>query len=257
MNQTLAELEGHFAKFRMSDGLHTVYKLVWTDFCAWYLEIVKPEYGKPIDEATYNNTISFFETLLKILHPFMPFITEELWHELSTRSEKECIIIAQWPKVNSFSHQLIDEAAFAFELVTEIRNARNAKGLSPKEALPLIEKTGVSNLSSFTLVVKKLANLRDIKSEQGAAGNGISVLVRAIEYFIPLEGKIDEAKERGEIEKELVYQKGFLNSTNLKLSNEKFVASAPAQVIEIERKKKLDAETKIKTLEESLARLNG
>jgi valyl-tRNA synthetase len=256
LNETVLELEDHFTKFRISDALHTVYKLVWTEFCAWYLEIVKPEFGKPIDAATYKSTIDFFETLLKILHPFMPFITEELWHELNTRDEKECIVAARWPRANAFSSSIIDEATFAFELVTEVRNARNAKGLSPKESLQLIEKSANSSLLSFSSVVKKLANISTINNTSTFEGSGISVLVRAIEYFIPMEGKMDVGKEIETIQKELAYNRGFLESIDKKLSNEKFVASAPPKVIEIERKKKADAETKIKALEENLARMN-
>jgi valyl-tRNA synthetase len=255
LNQTLVELDDHFTKLRISDALHTVYKLVWTDFCAWYLEIIKPEFGKPIDEVTYNQTISIFETLLKILHPFMPFITEELWHELSLREDNDCIIVASWPKVNTFTQSIINEAEFAFELVTEIRNVRNAKGLSPKEAFELIQKSDASQLNSFNALVKKLANLKSIEKAKQTSGNGISLLVRAIEYWIPLEGKIDAAKEREALQKELEYNIGFRDSISKKLSNEKFVSSAPSQVIEMERKKKADAETKIKALEESLARL--
>ena len=256
LNETVLELEDHFTKFRISDALHTVYKLVWTEFCAWYLEIVKPEFGKPIDAATYKSTIDFFETLLKILHPFMPFITEELWHELNTRDEKECIVVAKWPRPSAFSSSIIDEATFAFELVTEVRNARNAKGLSPKESLQLIEKSANSTLLSFSSVVKKLANISTINNTPTFEGSGISVLVRAIEYFIPMEGKMDVAKEIETIQKELAYNRGFLESIDKKLSNEKFVASAPPKVIEIERKKKADAETKIEALEENLARMN-
>lgn len=256
LNETVLELEDHFTKFRISDALHTVYKLVWTEFCAWYLEIVKPEFGKPIDATTYKSTIDFFETLLKILHPFMPFITEELWHELNTRDEKECIVVARWPRPSAFSSSIIDEATFAFELVTEVRNARNAKGLSPKESLQLIEKSANSTLLSFSSVVKKLANISAINNTPTFEGSGISVLVRAIEYFIPMEGKMDVAKEIETIQKELAYNRGFLESIDKKLSNEKFVASAPPKVIEIERKKKADAETKIKALEENLARMN-
>ncbi len=256
LNETVLELEDHFTKFRISDALHTVYKLVWTEFCAWYLEIVKPEFGKPIDAATYKSTIDFFETLLKILHPFMPFITEELWHELNTRGGKECIVVAKWPRPSAFSSSIIDEATFAFELVTEVRNARNAKGLSPKESLQLIEKSANSTLLSFSSVVKKLANISTINNTSTFEGSGISVLVRAIEYFIPMEGKMDVGKEIETIQKELAYNRGFLESIDKKLSNEKFVASAPPKVIEIERKKKADAETKIKALEENLARMN-
>lgn len=257
LNQTLQELDDHFTKFRISDALHTVYKLVWDDFCSWYLEMIKPEFGKPIDQGTFNSTVVFFEKILKILHPFMPFITEELWHELNERNEKDCIIISTWPKAGTINNSILEEAQFSFEVITEIRNTRNAKNLSPKEALNLYVKDGKKSIvKSFWPVVKKLANLIDIHftNEKSNAGS-TAFTVKSTEFFIPLEGKIDAAKEREAILKDLEYQRGFVNSVNKKLENEKFVGSAPPQVVEIERKKKADAEAKIKSLEESLARL--
>nr|HPH46941.1 class I tRNA ligase family protein [Chryseolinea sp.] len=255
-NQSLVELEDHFVKFRMSDALHLVYKLIWDDFCAWYLEMIKPEFGKPIDVNTYSKTIHFFEDLLKVLHPFMPFITEELWHELAERKEKECILVASWPTPKSFDGAILEQGNFAFELITEIRNTRNAKGLSPKETLKLlVNSTDSSLLKSFGGVVKKLSNLSEVSFQTGIVSNATSFIIKSTEFFIPIEGKIDAAKEREAILKDLEYQRGFMNSVDKKLSNEKFVNSAPPQVIEIERKKKADAETKIKALEESLARL--
>ena len=257
LNQSLTELDDHFSKFRISDALHTTYKLIWTDFCSWYLEIIKPEFEKPIDAATYESTIGFFESLLKALHPFMPFITEELWHELKDRAEKDCIIVVDYPKPQSFDQKILDEALLSFEVVTEIRNTRNTKGISPKEALKLLVRNGEkAPLRSFWPVVKKLSNLTAIEFvSQPPAANATPFLVRATEFFIPLEGKVDAAKERETILKEIEYQKGFLISVDKKLSNEKFVGSAPPQVIEMERKKKADAEAKIKSLEESLLRL--
>lgn len=257
MNQSLAELEDHFTKFRISDALHTLYKLIWTDFCAWYLEIIKPEFEKPIDKATFDITIGFFETLLKALHPFMPFITEELWHELNERTEKDCVIISSYPTPKSFEQKILDEAVLSFEIVTEIRNTRNNKNISPKEALSLQVRNGEQTpVKSFWPVIKKLSNLTEITFvSQPLATNSTAFLVRAIEFFIPLEGKVDTAKERETILKEIEYLKGFLISVDKKLSNEKFVGSAKPQVVEAERKKKTDAETKIKALEESLSRL--
>ncbi len=254
-NQSLVDLEDYFTKFRMSDALHLVYKLIWDDFCAWYLEMIKPEFGKPIDAATYAKTIYFFEDLLKALHPFMPFITEELWHELAERKEKDCILVARWPTPNAFDASILEHGSFAFELITEIRNTRNAKGLSPKEALKLsVNSSDPSLLKSFGGVIKKLSNLSELSFQQGTVPNATSFIIRSTEFLIPMEGKIDAAKEREEILKDLEYQRGFMASVDKKLSNEKFVAGAPPQVIEIERKKKADAETKIKALEESLAR---
>ena len=256
LNQSLAELEDHFNKFRISDALHTVYKLVWDDFCAWYLEIVKPEFGKPIDEATYNTTVSFFEKLLKVLHPFMPFITEELWHELNERKEKECIIVESYPKAVSFNTKIIEEGIFAFEIVTQIRNLRNAKGISPKEAFKLMAKSeSKKTIEGFSSVIKKLSNVSELTYTDEKVASASSFLVGTMEFFVPMDGKVDKEKEQEQIFKDIEYQKGFLVSVDKKLSNEKFVNSAPPQVIEMERKKKADAEAKIKSLEESLKNL--
>jgi valyl-tRNA synthetase len=257
MNASIAEYNDHFNKFRISDALHTIYKLIWTDFCAWYLEIVKPEFEKPIDEVTYKKTVGYFEVLLKALHPFMPFITEELWHELQERSEKDCIIVATWPKASAFNQALLDEASMAFDVVTEIRNTRVTKGVSPKEALKLLVKNGEkAPVKTCWAIVKKLANLNEIAFVTAAPEtNATGFIVKSTEFFIPLEGKIDTEKERESILKDIEYQKGFIVSIDKKLSNEKFVANAKPEVVAIERKKKAEAEAKIKALEESLSRL--
>jgi len=255
LNQTLTELEDQFSKFRMSDALHTLYKLTWNDFCAWYLEIIKPEFGKPVDEVTYQKTISFFESILKVLHPFMPFITEELWHELDDRKIEDCIIITQWPTAKSFDEKIIKRSEIDFEIVTQIRNVRNAKGISPKEAVSLFSTTSTST-TAFPYVVKKLANVKEIGVTSSKVQGATSFMVGTDEYFIPLEGKVDAAKEKEEIQKEIEYNQGFLSSVMKKLSNEKFVNGAPPQVIELENKKKADAEMKIKSLQERLKNLN-
>jgi valyl-tRNA synthetase len=257
LNHSLAEIEDHFSKFRISDALHSVYKLVWDDFCSWYLEIIKPEFGKPIDIATYDQTISFFETLLRALHPFMPFITEELWHELKDRTEKDCVIVAACPKTEAYDQKILDEAIFGFETVTEIRNVRNQKGISPKDPLRLEVRNGEqAPIKSFSPVIRKLSNLSEITFVSKAPDtNATPFLVRSTEFFIPMEGKVDAAKEKETILKDIEYQRGFLVAVDKKLSNEKFVSSAPPKVIEMERKKKADAEAKIKALEEALKRL--
>jgi valyl-tRNA synthetase len=257
VNESLRELNDHFNKFRMSDALMTIYKLIWDDFCSWYLEIIKPEFGKPIDQHTYDKTIGYFETLLKAIHPFTPFITEELWHELQERSERDCILVAPWPKPGNSDQAILNEASLSFDLITEIRNTRNTKGLSPKEALKLlVKKTNTMPVSSFWPVVRKLSNLSEVTFiTESPKENCAAFIVRSAEFFIPLEGKIDAEKERESLQKELEYNQGFIASIDKKLSNEKFINSAPPQVVEMERKKKADAENKVRAIEERLGRL--
>ncbi len=259
MNESLAEIEDHFSKYRISDALHSLYKLIWDDFCSWYLEIVKPEFGKPIDEKTLGETIGFFETLLKALHPFMPFITEELWHELKNRKGDDCIMTSTYPSGLSLDANILPEAVFAFDVVTEIRNTRNTRGLSPKEAVPLIiRKSEHYPIETFLPVIRKLANLSNITfTDDAPTSPAAAFLVRSAEFYIPLEGKVDPEKERESILREISYHKGFLTQVAKKLENEKFVSSAPPQVVENERKKKADAEAKINALEESLARISS
>jgi valyl-tRNA synthetase len=257
LNKSIVELEDHYTKYRMSDALHSLYKLVWTDFCAWYLEIIKPEFEKPIDEASYQKTVTYFESILKLLHPFMPFITEELWHELSERKQEDCIIVAEWPQAKSFDEKIISQSEVAFEVVTQVRNVRNAKGLSPKEGLALSLNGTAKEIDRFASVIKKLSNLKSLESVSEKMTNVTSFMVGTREFYIPLEGKVDAAKEKEEIQKEIEYNKGFLVSVMKKLSNEKFVAGAPPQVIELENKKKADAEMKIKSLEERLKTLHN
>lgn len=256
--QALEELNDHFSKFRISDALMTVYKLVWDDFCAWYLEMIKPEFGKPIDQQTYQRTVHHFEQVLKVLHPFMPFITEELWHALRDRSAKEAIVLAPWPVKSAAHTELLSQAALSFSIVSEIRNIRNAKGLSPKEPLVLFTKADRGLLhSSFVAATSKLANLSEVRFGTVAEGAGAAFLVGTMEFFVPLAGKADASKEKESILKELDYLKGFLASVEKKLSNERFVSSAPPAVIEAERKKKSDAESKIKSLDENLKALGA
>lgn len=256
LNNGIAELNDHFAKYRMSDALMSVYKLIWDDFCSWYLEIIKPEYGKPIDTETYQRTVEFFEAVLKLLHPFMPFITEELWSELRERKPGESIVVAKWPASGQSRNDLLEEAQHAFAVVSEVRNVRSSKGLSPREALPLFVKDGQARLiNTFWPVVKKLANLSEVNPVTEKVGQATSFLVKSTEFYITLGGKVDVEKEREALTKELDYQRGFLASCEKKLSNERFVAGAPPQVLDNERRKKADAESKIKALEEQLRAL--
>ncbi|MEX2594479.1 MAG: valine--tRNA ligase [Anditalea sp.] len=254
-NQSLVEIEDHFSKFRISDALMSTYKLVWDDFCSWYLEMVKPPYQHPIDQETYNKTIGFLEGILKLLHPFMPFITEELWHEIKDREVSEALIVSQWPKARSYDEKIIKDAQHIFEVVSQIRNIRASKGISPKEAFELtIHTTCPGIYQSFEPVLKKLANLNSLSFDQNV-DNAISFVVKSDEFFIPAGDQVDLEKEKETLLKEIEYTKGFLASVNKKLSNERFVNNAPAAVVAAEKKKMADAQGKINALEESLAKL--
>ncbi len=254
-NQALAEIDEHFEKFRISDALMATYKLVWDDFCSWYLEMIKPAYQHPIDQATYDKTIVIFESILKILHPFMPFITEELWHQIKERAVEESLILASWPSAKAFDGKITEEAAQVFEVVSQVRNLRASKGMSPKETLELtINAKNEEIYSRFESVLTKLANLSSLNFGENVP-NAMSFVVKADECFVPMGDSINVEEEKENLKKEIDYTKGFLNSVMKKLSNERFVAGAPAQVLEMERKKQADAEAKIKTLEESLSKL--
>lgn len=253
--QALSEINDHFEKFRISDALMSTYKLVWDDFCSWYLEMIKPAYQQPIDQATYDKTIEFFEAILKILHPFMPFLSEEIWHQIKERSVEESLILAAWPESTSFDTTIIDEAAQVFEVVSQVRNLRASKGMSPKESLELtINAKNPELYGRFEAVLYKLANLSNLAFAEKVE-NAMSFVVKSDECFVPMGESIDIEEEKANIQKELDYTRGFLNSVMKKLSNERFVAGAPAQVVENEKKKQADAEAKIKALEESLSKL--
>ncbi|MEQ8245200.1 valine--tRNA ligase [Fulvivirga sp.] len=256
-NETLTEVEDHFSKFRMSDALMSTYKLIWGDFCSWYLEMIKPDYQKPIDAHTKEATIKFFEKILKLLHPFMPFITEELWHELGDRKDNDCIIVSEWPKSQTFDSKILKDAELAFEVVSNVRNVRNAKQIAQKDALTLkVKGQDFSKFDTFNFVIQKLGNLSSFETTSDKVENSVSFVLTGDEFFIPLEGSVDLEKEKEEIEKELAYTKGFLQSIEKKLSNERFVNNAPEQVVAMEKKKMEDAQAKIKVLENSLASLN-
>lgn len=255
-NQVLVELEDHFEKFRLSEALMGVYKLVWDDFCSWYLEMIKPDYQQPIDRATYDATINFFERLMKLMHPYMPFISEEIYQNIQERTSDNSLMIAEWPKAQTFDNTIIEEANEAFEIISNIRNTRNSKGISPKEGLELFVKTDdFDKFQTFTSVIKKMANLRTFESVSAKVEKSISFRFQSDEFFVPMEGNIDTEKEKEELLKELKYLQGFLVGVDKKLSNERFVNNAPEQVLANEQKKKADAEAKIKTLEASLESL--
>jgi valyl-tRNA synthetase len=254
--EALREINDHFSKFRISDALMTTYKLIWDDFCAHYLELVKPPYGDAIDKETYEATITFFEDILTILHPFMPFLTEEIWHQIAEREEKDCVIVNHWPIEKDYDQTLLQDAKTAFELVSQIRNIRASKGISPKEALSLHVKTKSERIyQEYISMIDKLANIGELAFTDDKIDQAVSFFIGSDECFVPMEGTIDLEKEKADMQKELDYNRGFLKSVKKKLENERFVSNAPAQVVEMEKKKQADAEAKIKTLEENLKNL--
>lgn len=256
-NQALTEIEDHFSKFRISDALMSTYKLVWNDFCSWYLEMIKPAYGEPIDPATYEVTLNLFEKLMKVLHPFMPFISEEIWSTIRDRGEGDDIIVSAWPIAGEIDNDILEQAKKGFEVISNIRTARKSKYFTEKQPLILgcITKDSTAYLQ-FEKVIMKLGIISEINFTNIAENNSVGFMVDSDEFFLPIpEGAIDVEEEKAEITKELEYTKGFLNSVMKKLSNERFVNNAPAQVVESEKKKQADAESKIKVLEEKLSSL--
>ncbi|MGB3585287.1 MAG: class I tRNA ligase family protein, partial [Tunicatimonas sp.] len=268
-NQALVDLEDHFSKYRMSDALQTVYKLAWTDFCSWYLEMIKPAYGEAIDAMTYEATIGYFEKLMKVLHPFMPFITEELWHQLADRDEDDYVIVAEWPQADQkegrsqTDQTLLQGGAAVFEVVGNIRSTRNARQIAQKEALPLYVKSNAPEVyHQFSSIIQKLANVSSIEFTDDKVEGADSFIVTTAmgqpdSFFIPLGDAIDVDAEVEKLEKELAYQKGFEASVDKKLSNARFVENAPKSVVDAERKKQADAKARIKTIEEQLKSLRG
>ena len=252
LNKTVAELNDQFEKYRISEALMVVYKLFWDEFSSWYLEMVKPAYQQPIDAKTLASTIDFFEKLMKLLHPFTPFITEEIWHLLAERKDGESIMITPLPEAGKSDKKLIAQFELVKEIVTAIRNIRQEKNLPQKEALVMQIITDTHHTLAFAEVMKKLSNLSAFETVSTKPEGAVSFLVKSTEYYLPLSGKIDVAEEIKKIEAELAYNKGFLESVMKKLSNEKFVSSAPQQVVQNEMNKKADAEAKIIAMEERL-----
>ena len=253
--KVLVEINDLFDKFRISEALMAIYKLVWDDFCSWYLEMVKPGYEQPIDAKTLEATKSFFENLLKALHPFTPFVAEELWHALRERAEGDDIIVAVWPSVKSFDAQNLKQFDLASEVITSIRNIRKSNNIATKVKLELFIRKTQTIETGFDSIIVKMGNLSVLEYVQDKVANSNSFIVAGNEYFIPFGDTIDVEAEKAKISEELTYTKGFLKSVQSKLSNERFVAGAPEAVITNERKKEADALAKIALLEEKMASL--
>jgi len=254
-NQTLLEIEDHFSKYRISDALMAIYKLVWDDYSSWLLEIIKPAYQQPIDKTTFDAVITILEDNLKLLHPFMPFLTEEIWQQIKNRTPNEALIIAKWPVAMQTNEKLILGLDFAAEVIAGVRTIRKQKNIPMKEYLELSVLNGGEIAKNWDEVIQKLTNISEISYVNQAVDGALSFRVKSNEYFIPISGIIDVEAEIVKIEEELKYTKGFLQSVQNKLSNERFVNNAPEQVIAVERQKQADAAAKIETLEKSLASL--
>ena len=254
--KVLEEIEDHFGKYRLSDALMAIYKLVWDDFCSWLLEMVKPAYGTPIDKKTHASVVHLLEQNLKILHPFMPFLTEEIWHFLKPRNTDEALIVSKWPKQESFDVSLLTEFDFAAEVITGIRNVRKQKQIPFKTTVELYVINNASCAENFDGLISKLGNISKINYTTSAVEKAFSFRVGSNEYFMVADMAIDLEAEVAKLEEELAYTKGFLNSVQKKLSNERFVSNAPEQVVASEKKKEADALAKIETLETSLKNLS-
>ena len=252
LNSVVAVVNDHFSKFRISDALMAVYKFFWDDFCAWYLELVKPAYGSPIDAATYNATVGFFEQLLKMIHPIMPFISEELWHAVRDRKDGETIMFERFPQAGDVNEALLQAFEQACGVVAGVRNIRQQKGISPKDSLSL--KVVGDYDQTLSPVIAKLANISNIEHLTSIDDSeaGVSFMSGTLKVFVPLSGLVDESEEIKKLEAELTYLEGFLKSVRGKLSNEKFVAHAPEAVVAAERKKESDAMSKIESIKKSL-----
>ena len=250
----LEGIEKDFDNFRLSEALMATYKLIWDDFCSWYLEMIKPAYGTPIDRETYMATLGIFDKLMCILHPFMPFVTEEIWHTLKERCDGNSIMIQHMPMSVFFDKKLLDGFENAKEIITGIRNIRNSKGISPKEPLQLYILTkNTLDSKQFDGLITKMANMSSIEYVSQKVENAISFMVGTTECMVPMSNNIDKEAEIKKLQEELAYTEGFLNSVMKKLSNEKFVNGAPEKVVEMERKKKSDAEEKINSLKAQIA----
>ncbi|MGL2987513.1 valine--tRNA ligase [Flavobacterium sp. RSSA_27] len=255
LQQALAEIEDNFEKYRISDALMGIYKLVWDDFCSWFLEMIKPAYQQPIDKATFDKAIEMLENNMKLLHPFMPFLTEEIWHLIADRTKEEALIVSTWPEIKPFNAALIADFENTIEVISGIRTIRKDKNIPFKDTIELKVVNNDKASTYFDAIVSKLGNLTSLAYVSEKVDGALSFRVKSNEYFIPITGNIDVAAEIAKLTEELNYTKGFLKSVQGKLANEKFVAGAPEKVIEMERKKEADALAKIATIEQSLAGL--
>ncbi|HZW76723.1 MAG TPA: valine--tRNA ligase [Flavobacteriaceae bacterium] len=251
----LAEIEDHYTKYRMSDALMATYKLVWDDFCSWFLEMIKPAYGEPISEETYLKVIALFEDNLRILHPFVPFISEHIWQNMAQRDVSEALIISKWPELKESNDGLIKNFENAMEVISAIRTIRKERNIAFKEKMELLVINHENLSSDFDGIISKLGNLESITYVTEKPLGALTFRMRSNEYFIPIEQSVDVEEERAKLLEELKYAEGFLKSVQGKLRNERFISGAPAQVVAIERQKEADTLAKIETLKAGLNNL--
>ncbi len=253
LNQVIAEVEDYYGKFRISDVLMSCYKFAWNDFCSWYLEAVKPNYGEQIDVVTYNRLVTHFEAVLELLHPLMPFITEEIWHELSHRAEpKDSLVVAPWPKSKTFDEAYIAGFQKATDIITQVRNVRKQNNIPNKTRLDLFIRNDEEKDSTFYPIIKKLAFVDSCERNVEMPGEAFTFVLSGAEYAIPFSEDVDVEGQIAKLKDELSYTEGFLKSVEKKLSNERFVNNAPEQVVATEKKKQQDAESKISLIREKL-----
>ncbi|HEY6062789.1 MAG TPA: class I tRNA ligase family protein, partial [Chitinophagaceae bacterium] len=254
LNEVRIELDKQFKDFTLSESLKTIYSLIWDDFCSWYLEWVKPGFEQPIEKTVYEKTVDFFGQLMQLLHPFMPFVTEEIYHQL--KEQQDDLTVKQLPAIGSTDDLIIKKAARLKEVITAIRDARNKNQLKPKDTIRLHIHTENKNAyQSFETILSKQVNAASVSYASGIVANSIAVVVQKDKIFIETTTVLDTTSQKEQLQKDLDYLKGFLFSVEKKLSNERFVRNAKPEVINIERKKKADAEARIKVIEESLAGL--
>lgn len=254
--KSLQEIEDNYKKYRISDALMATYKLVWDDYCSWFLEMVKPAYGQPMDKVTFEAVTEILEDNLKLLHPFVPFVSEEIWQTMKRRSNKEALIISSWPKSENYDAAIIEEFAVASEVISGIRSIRKEKNISYKDQIELQVLNNEGVAKTFDPVIEKLGNISTLNYTKEQVKGALSFRVKSNDYFIPVAGAVDIEAEKAKLEEELNYTRGFLKSVEKKLSNEKFVSGAPAKVVEMEKQKKADAESKIEAILASLKALS-
>ncbi len=254
--KSLREIEDHYKKYRISDALMTTYKLVWDDYCSWFLEMVKPAFGQPMDATTYRSVKQILENNLKILHPFVPFVSEEIWQTIENRKKEEALIVSSWPEAEEFDGAVVEEFSVASEVISGVRSIRTQKNISYKDQVELQVLDNEGTARTFDPVIEKLGNISSLIYVDQQVQGALSFRVKSNDYFIPIAGAVDVGAEKAKLEEELSYTRGFLKSVEKKLLNERFVNNAPAKVVETEQQKKADAEAKIQAIEASLKALS-